>query len=106
VFAQTQSDLGRGWTLIAGAKVEDGGVAFGDAVCQHVASCGCQKRTPRACAQAYAFVTPETYGKAKCLVDLPCAELCESLENPGKTTSACARGVNDLVADRFRNRGK
>lgn len=89
-----------------GAKIEEGGLAFGQAVCQHIDSCGCQKRTARACATAYSFISKDTYGTAKCLVDLPCEEMCESLANPGKTTSACARGVNELVAAQFRNRGK
>lgn len=92
--------------LPPGARVEDGGLAFGDAVCKHITSCGCQERSPVGCAKAYASFTAENYETAKCLIDLPCPELCEALANPGKTTSSCARAVNDITASRFRDHGK
>jgi len=85
-------------------RPEDGGRAFGHAVCVKKRDCGCPAGPPRACLRTWQFIKPEDFATAKCLLDLSCEAICNYESAP--QAQSCRTQVNELTSARFGARSK
>lgn len=79
-----------------GQTVDDGGLAFADALCKKTTECGCERRAPKSCATAWGFVTKEQVPDVKCLLDLSCDDVCLLYQHPRPREVACVDAMGKL----------
>jgi hypothetical protein len=84
------------------AKPSDGGLAFGGAVCEKMATCDCQERAVESCARAWVSIQPEEWDTVKCMLDLPCQDICRLSEHPKDV--ACLVAVDEMLTKRISGR--
>jgi hypothetical protein len=88
----------------AGQTVDDGGLAFSDALCKKTTDCGCEHRAPKSCATAWNFITKEQVSDVKCLLDLSCDDVCMLYQHPRPRENACIEVMSKLESDRIMGR--
>jgi hypothetical protein len=79
-----------------GQTIDDGGLAFADALCKKTTECGCEKRAPKSCATAWGFVKKEDVASVKCLFESSCDDLCLLYQHPRPRDVSCIQAMGKL----------
>ncbi len=90
--------------IVVEGRPEDGGRAFGHAVCVKKKDCGCATLGPRECLRTWQFIKQEDYATARCLLDMNCEAICNYESAP--EAQACRTKLKELTSARFGARTK